>query len=156
MSVESRTAAQAKHALFTQTVADVAAEALSAYPGDLAPITNARLLIAEGAVMLHANGQHTVQGSALYTTNGRCTCPAYVHGMIRCKHRWAVTLYKRAVATLHDQALREYLLTLPSGLRTPYRPQRCATHGGYLCRRYTTAGPVLGHVGRDKRFWPCV
>ena len=72
------------------------------------------LLVLDDAITPHADGTAEVRsctGGKSYHCNGTCTCPAYAHGMLLCKHRIGAQLYKRTHNAVHArqqvwQALR--------------------------------------------------
>jgi hypothetical protein len=90
--------------------------AIDAYPEDSATIRRAVDLVLNGHVVL-TEGQALVTSatdpSMRYVVNGKCDCIAFVHSKHgRCKHRFAVALYKRAVANdvwslSHSEARRD-------------------------------------------------
>ena len=80
-------------------------------------------LVLSGHVLRHAHG-YTVRSQTrpgrVYQSNGACQCEDYVQERApegRCCHRWAVSLYKRALqesmpahwVVTHSEALRDEL-----------------------------------------------
>ncbi len=83
-----------------------AAQAVQKYPDDAQRIKRAKSLILHGHVTLHegyAEVKSGTQEGIIYRCNGECECEgAHRHEKgYRCSHRWAKSLYRKALATLN-------------------------------------------------------
>ena len=78
--------------------------ARDAYPLEAVRIQRGALLVVDEAVTVRCHENYVASGTTAdkqYLVNGRCACPDAQHNATegRCKHRWAVALYRRALQT---------------------------------------------------------
>lgn len=72
------------------------------YPQEHATLRRAALLVIDGAVVHGANNEYVVLSGTTdgrsYVVNGSCECKAHARAPGgRCKHRYSVWLYRRAM-----------------------------------------------------------
>lgn len=95
-------------AQFDTALRTLAHQAATRYPGEQARIDRGLVIALNGGVTFAADGTALVRSQrdpeVVYTVNGHCDCPDATRVPDgRCKHRWAKTLTRRALAPTHTR-----------------------------------------------------